>query len=76
MFIILNELIFIINMPKINDRHCPSFATASPDEYREGVNGSEFKTPGKLHILHVADAKPTTPRLSDSGNEGQCEITD
>jgi hypothetical protein len=29
------------------------FATACPDEYREGVNGFEFKTPGKLHILRV-----------------------
>lgn len=38
---------------------------------QRGVNGSEFKTPGKLHILRVADAKPTTPRYRRRSNEGQ-----
>lgn len=39
---------------------------------QRGVNGSEFKTPGKLHILRVADAKPTISRLRYRTNEGQC----
>jgi len=38
---------------------------------QRGVNGSEFKTLGKLHILRVADAKPTTPRFRYRSNEGQ-----
>jgi len=39
--------------------------------YREGVNGFEFKTLGKLYILRVSDAKPTTPRYCYRSNEGQ-----
>jgi len=39
---------------------------------QRGVNVSEFKTLEKLHILRVADAKPTTPRYRWRSNEGQC----
>ena len=49
----------------------PNFLVTAP-RLQRGVNGSEFKTPGKLHILRVADAKPTTPRYRWRSNEGQC----
>jgi hypothetical protein len=49
----------------------PRLQRPVPMSYREGVNGSEFKTLGKLHILCVSDAKPTTPRYRYRSNEGQ-----
>jgi len=41
---------------------------------QRGVNGSEFKTLVKLHLLCVTDAKHTTPRFRYHSNEGQCEL--
>jgi hypothetical protein len=56
---------------KLRAFNSPLFFFDAAPRLQRGVNGSEFKTLCKVHLLCVADAKPNTPRYRYRSNKGQ-----